>query len=777
MSKQSCSKLGVISLAVTLSAQAVPGFAQEEKPRKRSAMLEEVVVTAQKREENLKDVPISIQAFSPDALASRGIESQLDLARAVPSLDVGSQAGYATIFLRGIGTEAFLTADPSIASYVDGVYFPFSPTFIQDFAGVERVEVLKGPQGTLFGRNATGGAISVTNKAPDFNEPQVSIDMTVGSNNLIKPRVYASVPVTDDFAVNVSAFYSVQDYHLDGESAGKPLREQIDRGIRIKTRWAPVEWAELNLGFTRSRSQGNGAIGQNLNPSPLGDASGVTPPDDDREVYVDERLYGVADTKVFSGQLNFYTPWLDIKLLASEQDSSLLYNYDFDGSTQPLVSFDVPGHPADISQAEIQLISNDGHPWADWLDVTAGAFFFENVQGFNPVEVTVGNVGLANDVRQGIVDALATSPLGLDLGSLLGSERLYRARAEAQVETESAGYYIQATAAITDWFSLTLGGRYQDEERGLYKSNVAVVVGDTELPFQVDWTQFDARDQDDRPKPNRDTTKGFYPKVTLDFRPFDDDTLIFLTWQQAEKAHAYNAFAVYLPAQYIYSEEIDAAEIGLRTTLFDGLMSLNAAYFEYDITNLQTQYVSLTSGGALAFENVPEATSKGFDFDLVTELFPSVVEGFALSLNGAFIDATFGKYTNAAGYDSETGLFSTTNDFSGNKQTRTPEFSGTVALTKFWSFGNSELEVGADYYYNDGFFYSASNDSKYEQEDYALVGGFVKYTYVPWNMDVRAFGKNLTDEFYTQGVISTDFGGVFTVAQGSIYGLTLSWEL
>ena len=85
--------------------------------------------------------------------------------------------------------------------------------------------------------------------------------------------------------------------------------------------------------------------------------------------------------------------------------------------------------------------------------------------------------------------------------------------------------------------------------------------------------------------------------------------------------------------------------------------------------------------------------------------------------------------------------------------------------------------MGADYYYNDGFFYSASNDSKYEQEDYALVGGFVKYTYVPWNMDVRAFGKNLTDEFYTQGVISTDFGGVFTVAQGSTYGLTLSWEL
>ncbi len=202
----------------------------------RSELLEEIVVTAQKREQNLSVVPISIQAFTPEALAARGIDSQLGLTRAVPSLDVGSQAGYATIFLRGIGTEAFLTADPSIASYVDGVYFPFSPTFIQDFAGVERVEVLKGPQGTLFGRNAVGGAISVTSKAPDFSERSTTFDITAGRFNLVKPRIYTNVPVTDHFAVNLSAYYSHSDYYLDGETAGKPLRQQIDQGVRAKAR-------------------------------------------------------------------------------------------------------------------------------------------------------------------------------------------------------------------------------------------------------------------------------------------------------------------------------------------------------------------------------------------------------------------------------------------------------------------------------------------------------------------------------------------------------------
>jgi iron complex outermembrane recepter protein len=232
----------------------------------------------------------------------------------VPSLDVGSQAGYATIFLRGIGTEAFLTADPSIASYVDGVYFPFSPTFVQDFAGVERVEVLKGPQGTLFGRNATGGAISVTSRSPDFEEAVTIIDHTMGTNNLFKPRVYTNVPITDNFAINVSAYYARSDYHLDGESQGKPLREQIDRGVRFKAKYAPFEFMDLNFGFTRTRNQGNGPIGQNLNPSPLGTASGITPPPNKREVFVDERLYGVSDTRLISGQINFYMPWLDVKL-------------------------------------------------------------------------------------------------------------------------------------------------------------------------------------------------------------------------------------------------------------------------------------------------------------------------------------------------------------------------------------------------------------------------------------------------------------------------------
>lgn len=748
--------------------------------RRRSALMDEMVVTAQKREENINAVPIAIQAFTPETLAARGIENQIGLMRAVPSLDVGSQAGYATIFLRGIGTEAFLTADPSIASYVDGVYFPFSPTFIQDFAGVERVEVLKGPQGTLFGRNAVGGAISVTSKAPDFDEAETMIDITAGNFNLFKPRIYTNVPITDNFAVNLSAYYSRSDYHLDGTTGGQPLREQIDEGVRVKARWAPLDDLDLTLGFTRTRNQNNGAIGQNLNPSPLGQLVGIRPPEDPTRVDLDERLYGVANTQLISGQAVYSMPWLDVKLLASDQQSSLLYNYDFDGSPQPLVSFDVPGHPADIQQGELQLISSNDMPGGDWLKLTGGVFYFRNTQGFDPVEITVGNINPIGPILGPILDGLNLDNTILgDLTNLDG--RLYRARASAQVKTESIGYYIQGTAQLTDWFALTLGGRYQDEERGLAKSTVSAVIGDADLGDSflggppIVWTM--GRDENGNAVPGTQSTKGFFPKVTLDFKPFQDDTLIYLSYQVAEKAHAYNAFAIYLRPQFIRPEETTAYELGIKTSFFDGLMQFNAATFYYDIKDLQTQYVSLLSGGALAFENAPEAESIGVEFDLVTEVFPSWINGLTMAANAGYIDATFGSYPNAAGYDPQTGLFSPNNDFSGNRQTRTPRFSGSIALTKFWELGSTgEFEIGADYYYNSGFFYSASNDPSYEQEAYNLVGGFVSYRYLPWQMNIRAFGNNITDEFYTQGVISTDFGGVFTVAPPAQYGVRISWE-
>lgn len=158
----------------------------DAKTPSKNRFVEEIVVTAQKREENAQDVPISVTAFSGDLLEAKGIDDPSKLSSVTPGLTYNIATGFTFIYIRGIGSDAFLTADPSVASYIDGVYYPFSSGLSQSFGKVERVEVLKGPQGTLFGRNSTGGAISITTETPStsFNG---SIETAYSRFNTSKP--------------------------------------------------------------------------------------------------------------------------------------------------------------------------------------------------------------------------------------------------------------------------------------------------------------------------------------------------------------------------------------------------------------------------------------------------------------------------------------------------------------------------------------------------------------------------------------------------------------
>ncbi len=755
--------------------------------RRGSRMVEEIIVTAQKRSENLADVPLSIQAIGAEALEARGIANQKDLMIATPSLDVGEQSGFASIFLRGVGSDAWLTADPSVAAYIDGVYYSFTPSIIGEFGpSVERVEVLKGPQGTLFGRNAVGGALVVHTKDPDLQQSSTTVEAGYGNFDSYRLSLYTSQPLTDTLAVNISAYYNNRDTYLKGEGAGHPWGREARSGVHMKLRWQPVEDLDIIGAIIRTDTQDNGVTGQNLYPSPLAQLTGI-PAQPEYTAYTDERTYNNSQGTVFSGELRYTMPWLDLVVLASEQHHKTNWIFDFDLSTQPLVSFDISRHYTIIRQADIQLISNEGSWGSDWLTFTGGFFWYDNPeQGFDPIQVTVGNFQPRRLEAQGIVlpqpirNALDAfwGPQGI-LGPLLDrvsptGDAYFYLNNTALLETQSWSTYLQTTAKITDWFSLTLGGRYQSEKRGVKDSETRLgILGDPDGTVLIPWTE--GRDENENPVPLSHTTKGFKPKVSLEFRPFEDQTLIWATFQQAVKAHAYNAYAIYLPPSYVKPEETDAYEIGLRTRLFEGTTSFTAAAFLYKTKDLQTQFISLLAGGAITFENAGGAESKGIDFDLTAQLFPSMLDGWALSLNGAWIDATYTDFRNASGYDEETGLFSQNNDFTGNRMLRSPEYTGSIALTKTWEVSNGYIELGGNYYYNSGMYLTASNDPKREQTSYGLVGAALTYSYEPWGVKVRATGTNLTNEFVLMGVTDTDWGPNFTVAPPRMYGVAVSW--
>ena len=757
-----------------------------------SRLIEEIIVTAQKREENLMAVPISIQAFSPESLEAAGVSDQMGLSKVVPGMDVGSQAGFSTVYIRGVGTDAWLTADPSVAAYVDGVYYSFTPSVIQEFGAVERVEVLKGPQGTLFGRNAVGGAINVITKDPDFLEEKLEVQAGLSNFNSYKVRAYSNMPLMDNLAVNFSALYKKGDSYLKGSTtAGKPLFSEVTSGARVKVRWAPTDTTEAKLALVRTYTQSNGAMPLNRDPSPLGSAVGVPGAEGEYTSHVDERLYLRGDGTTFSGEIKQELPFMDVKVLASDQHHTQPYNYDFDASEKPIVSFDIPVHYADIQEGELQFLSNANSPGAEWLTATAGVFYYQNEQGFDPIRVTVANLDPRNlqangvNLPQNLYDLLdsyygPSSTLGgllSNLGIPSAGVPFYTVTDTALIETKSISGYVQLTAALNEWAKLTLGGRYQREKRGVKESNtnVQALNGSDAMTIQaISWTQ--ARDGEGNPHPLYDITKGFKPKIGLDLMPFGDDTLLYATYQEAVKAHAYNAYAIYLRPAYVKPEKTTAYEMGLKGSFFEGTTRFSIAAFYYEIKDLQTQFVSLINGGAVSFENAGTAYSKGIDFDSQIELFPSVLDGWAMTLNGAFINAKYDKYKSGSGYDENTKIFGSNHDYSGNRQVRSPKYTANAALTKTFSFDGGSLELGGNYYYNDGFFYTASNDPDYMQPSFSTVGAHVAYEFEPWKTRLSIFCDNLTDKYYTNGLLVTDFGPNYAVAPPRTYGFTVNVE-
>ncbi|WP_084197087.1 TonB-dependent receptor [Solimonas soli] len=793
---------GGIATSAVPEAEAAPTAGEARSGGSR--MVEEVIVTAQKREEKLMSVPLSVQAFSPGALEARGVLSTTDLMKVTPGLDLGKQAGdFTSVYIRGIGSEAWLTSDPSVATYIDGVYYPFSPAVAQDLGGIERVEILKGPQGTLFGRNANGGAINVIVKEPDFNGKEITLSYTNSEGKdfmLNKARIFANLPLTTTLAANVSAYFSTDNtmWTDDSTIADHDIPPNKEASARVKLRWLPTEDIDWRLTVQGSKRDGTSTIAAPVSRTLLGNVTDLAysqllggrdvVADAHRyEVHDDIPLYGDLQTFVANTTLIWNTPWFDTKLIGSDQYMSNPYNYDYDATEFPGASFHVRRHTAKVQEGEIQFLSNSGTPFSDWLTLTTGFFYFHNTQGFDPVTVTVGGLPLNNLQAAGIqltqldiVKTLLNQGLISNVLDLVTNNALpaYNLSNIGMVRTESWSYYLQAVVKLTDQLSLTLGERFQHERRGILESNTAITVAGIADPVVFNWTSArDASDTDDKGRalPLSDVTEGWKPKVALDYM-FDDGTLLYASYQQALKAHSYNGFAFYLRPAYAPAEYMTAYEVGLKTTLFDNTTRFTTAVWRYDIDNLQTQAISLINGGALSISTAGSARSQGIEFDITSQLFPQTFDDLVLTLNGAYIDAIYTKYTNAQGHQMGTGLFIPGGqDYTGNRITRVPKYTASAALSKTWQVPGGPFEATVSGYYNDGFFYEASENPLYSQPRYALLGAHISYLYEPWKLRATIAGDNLTNKFYTAGELLLDWGANATLGPARTFSLRLDW--
>lgn len=281
--------------------------------------LPQVLVTARKREEREQDVPASISAFTSTQLDALGVNDIRDLGTYVPGLQFTDLAGYNLIYLRGVGTDAFIpSADPSVATYLDGVYFPSGHSVAQSFGAVERVEVLKGPQGTLFGRNSTGGAISIVTENPgDTPELSVQVSDTPRFDDR-RARIYATTPVTSWLSGSVSGFYDrAHNYYTRDPASGPPLPEEVNDGARFKLRFHDGEDLSLVVSGLVMRQTGTSTTTSvNTHPSPILGAL-IPAETQDYVVTANSGPSLTTQTRALYAIAEWKQPWFNTKLTGS----------------------------------------------------------------------------------------------------------------------------------------------------------------------------------------------------------------------------------------------------------------------------------------------------------------------------------------------------------------------------------------------------------------------------------------------------------------------------
>lgn len=552
--------VAIIGLSIGVNAESQ---GQEVKAPRKNRLIEEVIVTAQKREQAIQDVPIAISAYSAEKLDAMGVESVQDLEVVSPGLTITTSAGFGIAYLRGIGTEAFLPgADTSVPFYLDGVALLSTQGSADTLGRVERVEVLKGPQGTLFGRNATGGAISIVTPNPSVDEFYGDISFGVAEYDEQNITAFANVPVTDKLAFTVSGYDNSRDnYYTSINPNGDPVLDIFSEGYRFKGVWYASEDIDINLSYAHNKAASNAGLTlENTRPYPVIGGIAVLPADPkaDRKINTTDQNGAIIESDLLSGSIEWRMPWFDTKVIVSDQELSANFTQvDYDGTNLPIATFRSIKQISEQQTAELQILSNENSPFADKLTWVAGLYFLESEGGFDPLAITVGNGGLPAFLPAVIppgfqlptLSALLPFINGLpvvgDIVSSIPDITLYTG---GILVSDSKSVYAQGSYMFNQEWELTLGARYQEEERDLIKARLSLDNGSGSegLPLR----------QDEVPALN---AEQFSPKVALSWRPFENDyNQIYASYSRAFKSPTYNTVNLLDTPEKVDEEIVDS---------------------------------------------------------------------------------------------------------------------------------------------------------------------------------------------------------------------------
>lgn len=677
--------------------------------------VEDIVVTAQRRNERIQDVPIAITAVTAASAARQGISGTEGLGIAVPTLQFSRQtANGGAPFLRGVGSpSATAGQEAPVAVYVDDVYIGAPSATLFQFNNIESTEVLKGPQGTLFGRNATGGVVNVHTRKPS---QEASLDATAGygSYDTFYGSAYVNAPLTSTLAFNVAVAGKDQtDGYGRSVARGDDIYKSRNWGVRGQLGWDPD--ADTSILLTADYSWNKGDIGQNVVIAPGTIATGGGTFNGRYRSLSDPSDFALSKTWGVSGRLEHRFGDYTFRSMAAYRKSNLEFLLDADGS--------LPGRPALISSyvadayvntfsQEVQLLS----PQADAFKWILGAFYYRSEAGYDPV-ITSG----AAFATQGGFSSTTSSQ---DLDSYAGF-------GEASYE------FLPST-------KLTAGLRYTSDH---FNDNVVLSNGLSPVlppsPFQ-----------------QRDSFSKLTYRAILDTK-LTPDILLYASYSRGFKSGGYNLStptqmigAATVPADVVKPEVLDSYEVGLKSDLFDRKVRFNIAGYHYDYSNLQ---IGRVSNGRVQTVNAAAARMNGIDIDY------SFVPNRRINLGGgvSILDAKFKSFPNGPLYvpspatctpiPRTTGALTGGNtvcsvDLAGNRTTRAPKLTFTASATYTLPTDAGDFSVNGTLYHNSGFFWEPDNRLRQPRHD--LVNGSISWISPDRKYEIKVYGKNLLDEYY-----------------------------
>jgi iron complex outermembrane receptor protein len=701
----------------------------------------EIIVTAQKRSESAQKVPISLTVLGEERLEEAGITSILGLQRVVPSFSVqkAQQSANTRLAIRGIGSSGNSAIEPSVGAFVDGIYIPRPGSLLAGLNDIASVEVLRGPQGTLFGRNASMGAISFHTTRPD-DEFLLEVNGEYGSYDRRRLNIIANTPVSDRAAFRISGLYDETDGFGKNELTGKRFgysrllsaRAALELELTDTLTWT------VRGDYQQVKGDGQGqqsVVADSFTPTARANfitrTGGRVPILDDTYTFrarhttdgsLRDEQYGVAS------DLSLDADGFTIRLLSSYRKWSA-HQVEDDSS---LTAADIFGRDARFSSKahsqELQISSPDDL-FDDKLSFVAGLYYFREVYGLDEV-MNLGSGYCSSIIAYAAPARLAACNAGpLDRASTFAFEQ----------ETESMAGYGQATFNVTDRLHLTGGIRYShDSKRGDLDSRVFNTANVLRANDLVNNLIFNGG------------KVTYRANITYDLAP---DTIVFATWATGYKSGGFDAGnGSTLGRNRVFRPETTTNwELGIKSQLLDRRLTANATLFRTDVNDFQLRSYN---GTAFSVRNAGSIRQQGVEFELTAR----PVRGLSVGVTGTRLWSEYTDFRNAPGLPGFGGV----QDLTGRRAPTSPRWQG-VANAKYEGelSGSIGWSLSTDLSFQSASDIGTAGDGNPQtvQAAYGLLGARLSIFSTDDKWEAYVGGENLTDKGYCTIITSQPLNG------------------